>query len=143
MPQMTDEQISGFLAPTRQAILMRTNADGSAAGAPVWFDWDGETVRIFSSADAPKVRAIERDPRISVLVVNNVDEPPMWVRFDGSAEIDREADAKHLATEVLAPRYWDLAVPDYADVVGVWRDAPAEAFVVIALTPTSIRSSVG
>ncbi|MEM9034285.1 MAG: pyridoxamine 5'-phosphate oxidase family protein [Actinomycetota bacterium] len=143
MAEMTAEQMDGFLARTRQGILLRTNADGTANGAPVWFDWDGEAVRIFSEATAPKVRAIERDPRISVLVVNDLDEAPMWVRFQGTAELDHQADAKHLATEVLAPRYWDLSDPQVAATVDLWRSAPAAAFVVITLRPDRIRSSAG
>ena len=143
MPQMTDQERETFLAATRQGILLRTRADGTAHGAPVWFDWDGTTVRIFSSTTAPKVRAIERDPRVSVLVTNDVTEPPAWVRFDGTAVLDHEADAKALAVDVLAPRYWDLSNPDYAEVVDQWRGAPGSAFVVIAMEPDAIRSSTG
>ena len=87
---MTADEIEQFLTTTRQAILLRTNDDGTAAGAPVWFDWDGSTIRFFSSAAAPKVRGIERDPRISMLVVNDISEPPAWVRFDGTAVVDRD-----------------------------------------------------
>ena len=138
---MTADEIDQFLATTRQAILLRTNDDGTATGAPVWFDWDGTSVRCFSSATAPKVRGIERDPRISMLVTNDVDEPPAWVRFDGTAVVDRDTDARPLATEVLAPRYWDLSHPDYAATVEQWRSAPADALVVIRLEPDRIVSS--
>ena len=141
MAQMTADEMDVFLQKTRQAILLSTNADGTASGAPVWFDWDGEAVRIFSSATAPKIARIRNDPRISVLVTNDIDEPPIWVRFDGEAELAWEEDARHLAVEVLAPRYWDLGVPDYAQVVDQWRQAPDDALVIIRLRPTRIRSS--
>ena len=61
--------------------------------------------------------------------------------FEGQAVIDTEADAKALAVDVLAPRYWDLTVPDYRGTVDQWASAPAEAFVVIRLEPDRIRSS--
>ena len=141
MAQMTAEHMTRFLDKTRQAILLTTNTDGTANGAPVWFDWDGSSVRIFSNATAAKVERIESDPRISVLVTNDIDEPPEWVRFDGEAELDRDADAKTLAVEVLAPRYWDLENPGYAAVVEQWRAAPDDALVVIRLRPQHIRSS--
>jgi hypothetical protein len=83
---------------------------------------------------------IARDPRIALLVTNDVDEPPAWVRFEGRAVVDSEADAKRLAVEVLAPRYWDLSVPDYAAVVEQWSQAPDDAFVVVRVTPERIRS---
>ena len=141
MAQMTDEQMTTFLGRTRQAILLTVAADGQASGVPVWFDWDGETVRIFSGREAPKIERIANDPRISVLVTNDVDEPPAWVSFEGRAQIDTVADAKALAVDVLAPRYWDLDDPSYRATVDQWAKAPADAFVVIRLAPERIRSS--
>lgn len=141
MAQMTPDQMDAFLARTRQAILLTTTDDGRATGVPVWFDWDGHAVRFFSSATAPKVATIEADPRIALLVTNDTDEGPAWVRFEGRAVVDHAADAKALAVDVLAPRYWDLSEPAYASVVEQWAAAPDDALVVIELTPEAIRSS--
>lgn len=141
MARMSTEQMTTFLERTRQAVLLTTGADGRADGVPVWFDWDGEVVRFFSASGAPKVERIAADPRISLLVANHVDEPPAWIRFEGRAEIDTVADAKAFAVEVLAPRYWDLQVPEYAAVVQQWADAPDDTFVTIRLVPDVIRSS--
>ena len=82
MAEMTTDELSEFLSRTRQAILVRATAQGAPTGAPVWFDWDGEVVRMFSSAEAPKVGGIRRDPRIAVVVSNDLDESPAW-RFSG------------------------------------------------------------
>ena len=141
MAQMTPDQMDAFLTRTRQAILLTTTDDGRATGVPVWFDWDGYAVRFFSSATAPKVATIEADPRIALLVTNDIDEGPAWVRFEGRAVVDHAADAKALAVDVLAPRYWDLSEPAYASVVEQWAAAPDDALVVIRLTPEAIRSS--
>lgn len=143
MPAMTDAQIEEFLEPTRQGILLRTTRDGTATGAPVWFDWDGVAVRCFSDASAPKVRSIGRDPRISLLVVNELDEAPAWVRFDGAAVLDHDGDVNRFAADVLAPRYWDLSKPELAATVDAWRAAPPGALVMIELRPERIRSSTG
>ncbi len=143
MAQMSESERSTFLGATRQGIFLTTDPDGTARGVPVWFDWDGDCVRIFSDATAAKVARIQRDPRASLLVTNEVGEPPMWVRFDGRAEVDPDDDAKALAVDVLAPRYWDLDRPEYADVVAHWREAPDDALVVIRLRPERIRSSTG
>ncbi len=141
MAKMTNEQMTTFFQRTRQAVLLTARADGRANGVPVWFDWDGETVRIFSGRDAPKIKRITDNPRISVLVTNDIDEAPAWVSFEGQAQIDTEADAKQLAVDVLAPRYWDLDVPAYRATVDQWAGAPDDAFVVIRLDPERIRSS--
>lgn len=143
MARMTSEQMATFFERTRQAILLSVNADGSPDGVPVWFDWDGVAVRIFSGSGAEKIRRIAADPRVAVLVTNDVDEAPAWVRFEGRAQIDMDADAKTLAIDVLAPRYWDLTLPAYATVIEEWSQAPDDAFVVICLTPETIRSSAG
>ena len=141
MAQMTPDRMDEFLSRTRQAVLLSTRNDGTADGVPIWFDWDGHVLRFFSSASAPKVARIRDDPRIAVLVVNDIDEPPAWVRFEGTAAIDTETDAKAFAVEVLAPRYWDLSVPAYAEVVDQWANAPEDALTVVRLEPTTIRSS--
>ncbi|MEM9464955.1 MAG: pyridoxamine 5'-phosphate oxidase family protein [Actinomycetota bacterium] len=140
---MTPEELDRFLQKTRQGILLTARADGSPDGVPVWFDWDGESVRFFSGTGAPKVDRIRADPRIAMLVCNDVDEAPAWVRFEGRAVIDLEADARSLAVDVLAPRYWDLEVPDYRRIVDQWAQAPSDAFVVVRFTPDRIASSAG
>ncbi|MCP3853616.1 MAG: hypothetical protein GY698_02640 [Actinomycetia bacterium] len=141
MPRMTTDQMTRFLERTRQAILLTNTEDGTAHGVPVWFDWDGEAVQFFSGSGAPKVARIANDRRISILVTNTIDEAPAWVCFEGQAQIDLNADAKALAVDVLAPRYWDLDVPEYAAIVDQWTQAPDDAFVVIRLVPEQIRSS--
>ena len=141
MAEMTTDELSEFLSRTRQAILVRATAQGAPTGAPVWFDWDGEVVRMFSSAEAPKVAGIRRDPRIAVVVSNDLDESPAWVRFEGEAVIDAETDARPLAADVLAPRYWNVTDPDVAAYLDQWRAAPAAAFVIIELRPSRIASN--
>lgn len=141
MAQMTARQMAAFFERTRQAVLLTNAGDGWPDGVPVWFDWDGTTVRFFSATDAPKMTRIASDPRIALLVCNDVDEAPAWVRFEGQAVIDDAADAQALAVDVLAPRYWDLSMPGYAAVVEQWKSAPRDGFVVVRLTPDRIRSS--
>ena len=143
MAEMSETELAAFLSRTRQGIWLTTNSDGDARGVPVWFDWDGSSVRIFSDARAVKVARLRDDPRVSLLVTNDLDEPPAWVRFDGQAAIDPDVDAKAFATEVLAPRYWDLDAPEYASTVAQWRDAPDGALVAIRLQPERVRSSQG
>jgi PPOX class probable F420-dependent enzyme len=143
MAEMSETELASFLSRTRQGVWLTTNSDGDARGVPVWFDWDGTDVRVFSDARAVKVARLRDDPRVSMLVANDLLEPPMWVRFDGHAEIDADVDAKVFATEVLAPRYWDLDAPEYAGVVEQWRQAPGDALVVIRLRPERVRSNRG
>jgi len=66
-----------FTSPIGQRIQLRleeeeiiwlTTVDASHTPQPrpVWFQWDGETVMIFSQAGAAKVRHIARNPRVAL-----------------------------------------------------------------------------
>ena len=137
---MTEQEIETFLREPRLAILMYKGVRRGPTGVPVWFDWDGATVRMFASRTSPKVRQLQSDPAISVLVTNHVGEPEGWVAFDGDMEIG-DFDAAEWAALIdrVAPRYWDLSNPDYRTTIDQWRSSP-EAFVSLTLQPEKIRS---
>ena len=138
MPAMTPAERDAFLASVRLGILSTLRHDGSPVTVPVWFEWDGAAVRCFTSAGSGKVRRLQRDPRASLLVVNDVGEPEAWVAFDGEVSILREG-AIELA-ERLAQRYWDLADPAHRAELETWRKA-ATALRVIELIPAQVRTS--
>ena len=133
-------EIDAFLEEPRLAILMYQGSGPAPTGVPVWFDWDGQTLRLFAGRTSPKVKRMKADPNISVLVTNKVGEPEAWVAFDGMAKIaDFDPDDWSALLDRTAPRYWDLTDADYAKVIEDWRAAP-EAFVSIELQPDKIRS---
>lgn len=137
---MTEQEIETFLVEPRLAILMYKGNRPGPTGVPVWFDWDGETVRMFASRTSPKVKQLQADPNISVLVTNKVGEPEGWVAFDGEVELGEFAAEDWLTLiNRVAPRYWDLSNPDYSTVIEQWRSAP-EAFTSLTLKPSAIRS---
>ena len=51
-----------FLAEPRIGVLITSRDDGRPLGVPVWFDWNGAAVEMFSAADAPKTRRLRRAP---------------------------------------------------------------------------------
>lgn len=134
---MSDEERQRFLSKPRYGILNTLRSDGWPIGVPVWFDWNGETVRIFTSVVSPKMKRLQRDPRASLLVVNDPKEKESWVAFDGEVSI-REEGGLELAGE-LASRYWDLSDPDRRKTLDLWRKAAA-ALRVLELRPERIRS---
>jgi len=46
--------------------LTTIDAKNSPQPRPVWFHWDGETLLIFSQAEAAKIRHIQRNPRVAL-----------------------------------------------------------------------------
>jgi PPOX class probable F420-dependent enzyme len=134
---MNDEESERFLSEPRYGILNTLHSDGSPIGVPVWFDWNGETVRIFTSVLSPKIKRLQADPRASLLVVNHQKEQESWISFDGAVSI-RDEGGLELA-EALAARYWDLSDPSRQETLALWRKAAA-ALRVLELRPERIRS---
>jgi PPOX class probable F420-dependent enzyme len=138
MASMTGAERDQFLAVPRIAILATLRRGGVPVAVPVWFEWDGSVVRMFTSARSGKVARLQRDARASVLVANSVGEREAWVAFDGTVSISNEG-AIELA-ERLAQRYWDMADPDRQGTLVEWRRA-APSLRLLALAPQAIRTS--
>ena len=132
---LTDPDVT-FLAEPRIGILISSRTDGRPLGVPVWFDWNGATVEMFSAADAPKTRRLLRAPFASLLVTNRVGEPERWLAFDGTVEV--RSDGGFDLAERLAARYWDLGQPAHAETLDQWR-AHRDLFCRLTLTPERIR----
>ncbi|MXW03387.1 MAG: pyridoxamine 5'-phosphate oxidase family protein [Holophagales bacterium] len=141
MPAMSASEIDAFLSETRIGVLCTNDLDGSPNGVPVWFEWDGERIRMFSSASHKKIARLENDPRASLLVAREVGEPEAWVAVDGVVSIGEE-DVVPLM-ERLAGRYWvdgDPAIARaHAETVESWRRAAAQ-LRVLTIVPEEIRS---
>jgi PPOX class probable F420-dependent enzyme len=134
---MNDEVREKFLAKTRYGYLTTLRRDGSPLTVPVWFEWDGEVVRVFTGKGSSKVNRIRNDPRVTLLVANHLDEHEAWVAFDGPATIELEGGFE--LAERLAHRYWDLSDPERKATLEGWR-AKADTLCVIALRPERVRT---
>lgn len=137
MTQPLAQSDQAFLAEPRIGVLINTRPDGRPLGVPVWFDWDGRAVQMFTAEGTPKTRRIERDPWASLLVTNRLGEPEHWVAFDGPVVL--EAGTGFELAERLAGIYWDLQDPDRAAALEQWR-AHRDVFCRMTLTPDTIRS---
>jgi len=137
---MSDAERDVFLAKTRLGILTTLRDDGSPVAVPVWFEWDGRVVRCFSYRGSGKIKRLERDPRASLLVANNVGEPEAWVGFDGEVVI--KGDGAIELAERLARRYWDVNDPERSATLEQWRRI-APSLRLLELVPTQVRTSKG
>ena len=137
MTKMTEEFREEFLTKARYGYLTTLASDGSPRSVPVWFDWDGHAVRIFTGIDTPKAKRVRRDPRVTLLVSNDVSEHESWVSFDGPAQI--RLDGAIELVEELAAKYWDLSDPNRKATLDSWKTTP-EQLCIIELVPTRIRT---
>ena len=130
MAQLTDEQ-SRFLADNPFVGVATTlRRDGSPHSTIVWVDVSDGTVGFNTARGRTKVRHLERDPRVSLLVVDPTDAY-RWVAVSGRAELTEEgADAQ---IDKLAKKY--LGEETYP-----WR-SPQETRVSVRITPEHVQAT--
>lgn len=126
----SDGARAAFLDETRLGILISSKADGSPLGVPVWFEWTGEEVKMFSPKDSQKISRFRSNAVASLLVTNRVGGPEAWIAFDGKVEIS-DFGAIELA-EKLAARYWDMTDPARVVELASWHEH-ADAFCLLGL----------
>lgn len=132
---MTDAERDAFLADRRYGILTTLRADGAPVSVPVWYEWDGSTLRMFCHEASGKLRRLQHDARASVLVVNHPDEPENWVAFDGRVTIRWQGGLE------LAERVFDHYYPpgdERRSELESWRKMRDE-WRLLELTPESVR----
>jgi PPOX class probable F420-dependent enzyme len=142
MATMNGRQRDDFLGTPRLGILTQLREDGAPVAVPVWFEWTGGAVRIFTGADSPKAKRARRDPRASLLATNAVGEPEAWVAFDGDLAVGEAGHGAFELAERLAVRYWDMRRDEHKRTVEEWR-AAAEHLCVLEMRPNAIRTNSG
>ncbi len=92
--RMSGEEIRAFLShDARTGKLATVRPDGSPHVAPIWFVVDDDGTVVFTTGrDTVKGRALQRDPRIS-MVVDDEAPPFAYVRVDGTADLSEDLDA--------------------------------------------------
>jgi PPOX class probable F420-dependent enzyme len=112
------------------AMLSTIDPDGTPQTSPVWFGVDGDDVVVPTADGRRKVRNIQRDPRVSVIVWDPAD-PDRYVEIRGTAVV--EPDPGRALSIDAGERYGG---PGHG---AVYRDLPAEHVrVTIRITPTRV-----
>ena len=135
----TNTKIDNFLSQTMIGFLSTLNQDGSPNTMPLWYEWDGERILMFSGADAAKIRRLRRDPRAALCIAEGIGVMEAWVSVEGTVEcIDDIQRTRDFACR-LAERYYE---PDRAKkAIESW--SKAEGIALLDLTPSRIRSIWG
>lgn len=97
MPPFTAEERDAFLKQAAVARLSTLNQDGTIQTVPVMFRYDGRDIVIGTQLVTRKVRNIEDNPKVTVLV-DNQSPPFQGVLVYGHAELDLD--------DVVAKRIW-------------------------------------
>ncbi|HEX3089446.1 MAG TPA: PPOX class F420-dependent oxidoreductase [Ilumatobacteraceae bacterium] len=82
-----------LLNSTAVAMVSTLGPHGEPQVTPIWFMFDGDAVR-FSLVDGrQKLRNIQRDPRVAVLVVNPA-LPTYYLELRGTAELVEDQECE-------------------------------------------------
>jgi PPOX class probable F420-dependent enzyme len=128
MAQITDPAVSELLTKPNHAVLSTLNADGSIHSAVVWLNVEDGKLALNSARGRTWPTNLERDPRATLLVLNQ-ENPYEYVEIRGEAELTDEGADEHIDT--LAQKY--INQDKYP-----WR-SPDEERVKILVTPSHVR----
>ena len=97
------------------AILATTMSDGSPQATPLWFDYDGEFIRVNAAAGRVKDRNMRREPRVALVILDDT-TPYRYVQIRGRVVKIIEGDAARVHIDHLSQRYtgqnWNPVKPD-------------------------------
>ena len=127
---------SAFLREgTRTAKLALVLPSGRPTVTPIWFVYEDDgVIRIHSGERSGKVKALRKDPRVSLVV--DLEEPPYaFVRVDAEASIVTDPDEVYRNALATGGRYMGA---DRAEEFGRRNGGPGQ--VVIELRPTRVTA---
>ncbi len=106
MARMTPDEVDTMLRSAEMAVLCTVDAVGRPEGTPIWFDYDGEQIRILVHRSSKKARNLRANPNAS-LTLDTRTAPYRGVLLRGLATLSGP-DPK--LRRVLAARYLGEAV---------------------------------
>ena len=118
-----------FLQQPFYGAVTTVREDGSPHTTVVWVDVDDETVLFNTASGRVKPRNLERDPRVSLIVIDPQDGD-RWIAVDGRVEMTTEgADA---SIDRLAKKY-------LGQDVYPWHK-PEEQRIIVRIRPEHVQA---
>ncbi|MFF0790854.1 PPOX class F420-dependent oxidoreductase [Streptomyces spiralis] len=89
MPAALSDRLKSLLDGPIFVVLGTVQPDGSPQLSPVWVKRDGEDLLISTTVDRRKKKNLDRDPRVSIVVVDP-ESPYEYAEIRGTAELTTE-----------------------------------------------------
>lgn len=130
MAKLTPGQASFLHEQPNVAVVAALRPDGTPHQTVTWIDYDGEHVLVNLNTFRTKLRYLEADPRVSVLVLDR-DNPFRRIRIDGRVvEITKAGAYEHIVRQAgvyLGRESYELA--------------PGEERVLVRIEPQQVEAS--
>jgi PPOX class probable F420-dependent enzyme len=138
MSAMTGDQFDAFVGEPVLARVATVRPDGSPHVVPVWFEWDGESLRFEAQAHSRKARNLRNDPRMSVVIDATYGGLQYRaVVLEGTAEIIEDREFVVAIVQRIFLRYLGeegIAAPTPQRLIF------GEETIVVQLTPSRVIS---
>ena len=121
------EQYHDLLNSQALAHLATLMPDGSPQVTPVWFDYDGEHIRINSAVGRQKDRNIRRNPHVAVSIVEADGSERALVVRGVVSEVTTDGALEHI--DALARKYRGDG----------WTPVPNQQRVIYKITPQHVH----
>ena len=129
--ELLEDPVAQELLSSRElARLAYTWTDGTPRVVPIWFHWTGQRLVFGTPVRAPKLPALERDPRVAVTIDASGSWPYHALLIRGTAEVERLDDVPE-EYAAAATRY--LGAEQAAALVASFAGRPMAR---ISVTPT-------
>jgi PPOX class probable F420-dependent enzyme len=130
---MTPEQRRQFVREHRTAILGYARREDGPAMSIVYYVTDGEEILISTMAERAKAKAVERNPKVSLCVLDE-QWPPTYVQVYCDATVETDFDVVVEVMMQIAGVMAGTAMPEDVRPM-VAEGARAEQRVVLRLRP--------
>jgi PPOX class probable F420-dependent enzyme len=114
--------------PARLAYVW---ADGSPRVIPIWFHWNGKEIVMGTPAKAPKLKALAKNPRVSLTIDDNV-FPHKVLLVRGTARLE-PVDGVVPEYALAAERYFG---PEQGKAWAAQMGKMVQSMVRVTITPT-------
>ena len=131
---LTAADVADLLEEPLVAVLATRRPDDSILLSPVWFEWRDGGFNVWASPnDKGKIRHIERDPRVTIVVANS-DWPYKGIEVRGEARLSDDTDAFYGVLGRTARRYFG------EDAGASFAESFTQPGVVIRIEPGDLRA---
>jgi PPOX class probable F420-dependent enzyme len=114
--------------PARLAYVW---ADGSPRVIPIWFHWNGKEIVMGTPAKAPKLKALAKNPRVSLTIDDNI-FPHKVLLVRGTARLE-PVDGVVPEYALAAERYFG---PEQGKAWAAQMGKMVQSMVRVTITPT-------
>lgn len=86
--KLLEDPVAQELLKSRiQARLAYNWTDGTPRVVPIWFHWDGKEIVMGSPPRAPKLKALQKNPRVAITIDDGANWPYKALLLRGTASV--------------------------------------------------------